>query len=51
MHRLPSWYAPKAARIDLGGTRGTRVNRRTPFATTGNAKETGGCAVGIVWEL
>jgi hypothetical protein len=40
--------APETARIDLGRPRGTHVNRRTPFATTGNAKETVACAVGIV---
>ncbi len=51
MHRLPLGDAPKAARIDLGGSRGVGVNRRTSFATTGNAKEAGGCAVGIVWKL
>jgi hypothetical protein len=50
MHRLPPWYAPKAARIDLGRPRGTRVDRRTPFTTTGNAEEAGGFAVGIIWK-
>jgi hypothetical protein len=39
MHGLPSWDAPETARIDLGRPRRTRANRRTPFATTGNAKE------------
>jgi hypothetical protein len=48
MHRLPSWYAPETSRVDLGRPRGTRVNRRTSFATTGNAKEAGGYAVGAL---
>jgi hypothetical protein len=51
MHRLPSWYAPETSGVDLGRSRGTRVNRRTPFATTGNAKEAVARAVGIIWEL
>jgi hypothetical protein len=51
MHRLPLGDAPETARIDLGRTRGTRVNRRTPFATPGNAKEAVARAVGIIWEL
>jgi hypothetical protein len=48
MHRLPSRDAPETARIDLGGTRRTRANRRTPFATTGNAKEAVTGAVGAL---
>jgi hypothetical protein len=51
MHRLSLGDAPKTAGIDLGGSRRTSINRRASFATTGNAKEAGGCAVGIVWKL
>jgi hypothetical protein len=51
MHGLSSWYAPETARLDLGRPRGTRVNRRTPFATTGNAKEAVTGAVGAFWKL
>jgi hypothetical protein len=51
MHGMPSWNAPKTARIDLGRPRGTRVDRRTPFATPGNAKEAVARAVGIIWKL
>jgi hypothetical protein len=50
MHGMPSWNAPKTTRIDLGRTRGTRANRRTPFATTGNAKEAVARAVGAFWK-
>jgi hypothetical protein len=38
MHGMSSWYAPETARLDLGGTRRTRVDRRTSFATS-NTKE------------
>jgi hypothetical protein len=51
MHRLPPGYAPETARLDSGRSRGTRINRRASFATTGNAKKAGGYAVGAVWEL
>jgi hypothetical protein len=50
MHGMPLGDAPETARIDLGGTRGTRVNRRASFATTSNAKEAVACAIGIVWK-
>jgi hypothetical protein len=50
MHGMSSWYAPETAGVDLGRPRGTRVDRRTPFATTGNAKEAVAGTVGIVWK-
>jgi hypothetical protein len=50
MHGMPPRDAPETARIDLGRPRRTRVNRRASFATTGNTKEAGGCAVGAVWK-
>jgi hypothetical protein len=51
LHRLSLGDAPETSRIDLGRTKGTRASRRTPFATTSNAKEAVARAVGIVWEL
>jgi hypothetical protein len=50
MHGMSSRDAPKTARIDLGRPRRTRANRRTPFATTGNAKEAVAGTVGIIWK-
>jgi hypothetical protein len=48
MYGLPPGDAPETARIDLGGSRRTHVNRRTPFATPGNAKEAVGCSIGAL---
>jgi hypothetical protein len=51
MQHLPPGDAPETSRIDLGGTKGTRVNRRASFAPTGNAEEAVARAVGAFWKL
>jgi hypothetical protein len=51
MHGMSSRDASETARVDLGRPRGTLLNRRTPFATTGKAKEAIARAVGAFWEL
>jgi hypothetical protein len=49
MYSLPPEFAPEA-RLDLGGARKTRVNRRASLAATGCSTEALAGAVGVVGE-